>query len=165
MWTSPKDVVSNESVERMINLAHKDNHLFCSWINNVFEWTGWIDSLVKTATFEWTWMNQHFWTNHWMWMIHWLAHKDSYVYFGSWMTCSWVLNEWLNDSLVKTVTIKSVNESAFLNESLEWITQWLTNTVTCFVLEWASDFEQFGGGNDLSNHLTVIYVTCMYTHY
>ncbi len=32
MWTSPNYVVSNESVERMIHLAHKDSHLFCSWI-------------------------------------------------------------------------------------------------------------------------------------
>ncbi len=43
------------------------------------------------------------------------------------------LNEWFNDSLINTSLVSLLDESVFLNESLEWMIQWQKKffTFTC----------------------------------
>ncbi len=68
-------------------------------------------------------MNQWFWTN--------------------------LLNEWFNDSLINTSLVSLLDESVVLNESLEWMIQWLTHKYfTCFITGWISGFERISWMND-----------------
>ncbi len=68
-------------------------------------------------------MNQWFWTN--------------------------LLSEWFNDSLINTSLVSLLDESAVLNESLEWMIQWLTHKYfTCFIAGWISGFERISWVND-----------------
>lgn len=128
----------------------------------------WLNWLTRKDSHFWMDLNESTLLNESLneWLIDSLIKTATCFFFFFLSFCSWVLNEWLNDSFVKTVTCKFINESAFLNESLEWMTQWLTHKHSHLFCSGMSQwFWTIGGVNDSSNDLTVIYVTCMHIHY
>ncbi len=79
-----------------------------------------------------------------------------------WMNqCFWtnLLDEWFNDSLASLL-----DESVFLNKSLGWMIQWLTD-FTCFITGWISVFEQISWMNDSMTHLLHYWINqCFWTN-
>ncbi len=126
-----ESVFLNKSLEWMIQwLTHKYFTCFITGWISVFEQISWVNDSMTHSEILYLfhyWMNQCFWTN--------------------------LLSEWFNDSLRNTLLVSLLDESVFLNESLEWMIQWLTHKYfTCFITGWISVFEQISWVNDSMTH-------------
>ncbi len=147
--------------ERISWVNDSMTHLFRYWMNPRI-WTNllreWFNDSLVSLLHESVYLNESL-----EWMIQWLTcfvtgwisvferiswMNDSMTHlFRYWMNQRiWtnLLSEWFNDSLVSLL-----DESAYLNESLEWMIQWLT----CFVTGWISVFERISWVNDSMTHL------------
>ncbi len=133
----------------------------CFWTNLLNEWFN--DSLINTSLVslldESVFLNESL-----EWMIQWLTHKYFTCFITGWISVFWtnLLNEWFSDSLINTSLVSLLDESVFLNESLELMIQWLTHKYfTCFITGWISVFERISWINDSMSN-TLLIVTCRY---
>ncbi len=138
----------NDSLESLLDESVFLNESL-EWMIQWLTWfiTGWI------SVFEWiSWMNDS--------MTHLIHYRVNQCF---WMN---LLSEWFNDSLISLLdesvflneslewmihdSLDSLpDESVFLNESLEWMIQWLT----WFITGWISVFEWISWMNDSMTHL------------
>ncbi len=95
-----ESVLLNESLELMIQWLTQDSLVHYWWIN-VFEWISWINDSRTHSRFT--------------------------CFITGWISVFWMnlVNDWFTDSL-KIHSFSLLDESVFLNESLEWMIQWLT---------------------------------------
>ncbi len=137
------------------------------FLNKSLEWMiQWLTHWLHLLNY---WMNQCFWTNL---LEEWF--NDSLIDFTCFIT-GWISVfeqiSWMNDSMTHSLTSPAslLDESVFLNKSLEWMIQWLTHWLhllnywmnqcfwtnlleewfndsltdfTCFITGWISVFEQ-----------------------
>ncbi len=125
-------VCLNESFEWVIQwLAHTcflPYEPMC--LNESFEWV--IQWLAHTCFLP-------VWTSVFEWIV-WVSDSmtRSYMFSSCMKQCVWMnrLSEWFNDSLIHVLFLY---EPMCLNESFEWVIQWLAHT--CFIPVWTSVFE------------------------
>ncbi len=98
------------------------------------------------------WMNQCFWTNL---LEEWFNDSltDFICFITGWISVFEQIS-WMNDSMTHSLTSPAslLDESVFLNKSLEWMIQWLTHWLHCFITGWISVFEQISWMNDSMTH-------------
>ncbi len=127
----------NESLKTMIQWFTQRLYLFHYWMNQRFwinllkQWFN--DSLINTSLVslvdESAFLNKSLKT-----MIQWLAHKHFTCFISGWISIFEQIS-WKDDSMIhsKTLLVSLLDESAFLNESLKTMIQWLTHKdFTCF---------------------------------
>ncbi len=90
-------------------------HLFHYWMNQCF-WMNllneWFNDSLKIHFF-------HYWMNQWFWMNDSMTHSRFICFITGWISgFEWMI-QWLTQNLLDSL----LNESVFLNQSLEWMIQ------------------------------------------
>ncbi len=137
------DSLLDESVflNNLLNEWFNDSlkiYLIHYWMNQCFEWMNllneWFNDSLKIYLI-------HYWTNPCFWINLWTNDSKTHSRF-IWFITGWIsvfewmnlLNEWFNDSL-KILLDSLLDESVFLNESLEWMIKWLTQDLLVSLLD------------------------------